>query len=60
MVRKFFGMLALTVFVLSIVGCGSSSKGTSSDECTEDPNAPGCDIKLEDGSNDVLTDGQEP
>ena len=60
MTRKFFGMLFLMLFVLSVVGCGSSSTGSEDDECTKDPNAPGCEIKTDDGANDVLTDGVEP
>ena len=58
MTRKFLGMLCLSVFVLALVGCGSSSTGSAEDECTKDPNAIGC--KPDDGADDVLTDGVEP
>ncbi|WP_298767632.1 hypothetical protein [uncultured Fibrobacter sp.] len=42
MVRKFLGMLCLSAFVMSVIGCGSSSSGSDDDECTKDPNSPNC------------------
>lgn len=42
MVKRFLGMLSLTAFVLSVMGCGSSSTSEANDECAKDPTAPTC------------------
>ena len=44
MVRKLLGVSLLLAF-FTLVACGNSS--TSSDECTDDPKAPGCEIESE-------------
>ena len=41
MTRKFFGMLAIMMFVLAIVGCGTASSNDS-EECALDPTSPTC------------------
>ena len=58
MVRKFLGMLCLSIFALSLIGCGSSSTSSEEDECAKDPNAIGCTV--DEPEEDVLTDGEEP
>ena len=42
MIRKFLGIMCVLAFVAGLVGCGSSSSGTSSDECSENPSSPNC------------------
>lgn len=36
--------LFVMLFVMSLVACSGSSSTSTSDECTEDPNAPGCSV----------------
>ncbi len=42
MIRKFLGIMCVLAFIAGLVGCGSSSSGTSSDECSENPSSPNC------------------
>lgn len=44
MVRKLFG-ISLLFALFTLVACGNST--SSSDECTDDPKAPGCEIEDE-------------
>ena len=54
MIRKFLGMLCLSAFVMSVIGCGSSSSGTDDDECTNDPESANCKVEdVDDGIEDL-------